>query len=201
MKKFIINDSLYSYRLQKTDTGYQIVVLDAHNAPMQTLAVTHVSYDKTTSTLFFQVGDQPYKAHVALDDKAGGWQVSVAGTLSPSSVQHPTPEHSPGSFGQAPTVTPKSKQPDTHVLKSPLAGRVNKVLVAPCQTVRSGQPLVLIESMKMENEICAPRAAIIKTIFIAEGNVVQPDQILVEFEKEEGDGDATTQSSHGPKAI
>lgn len=71
-------------------------------------------------------------------------------------------------------------------IKSPLAGRVVRVLSCAGAAVLAGQPLVVIESMKMENEICASRDGIIKTLFIALGNLVQPNQPLIELEMKGG---------------
>lgn len=73
---------------------------------------------------------------------------------------------------------------------SPLAGRVAAVWCVPGKFIRTGEPLLSIESMKMDNEICADRDGVIKTVFIAPGNVVQPNERLVMFE-EEGEGHAT----------
>lgn len=78
------------------------------------------------------------------------------------------------------------------VLKSPLAGLVIKVKVAVGQFVTKNQPVVVIESMKMENEICAPFPAFIKTLSISEGNLVKPNQVIVTFERRGGSGDAAT---------
>jgi biotin carboxyl carrier protein len=71
-----------------------------------------------------------------------------------------------------------------------------KICVQTGQSVHEGQPLCVIESMKMENEIRSPRAGIIKTIFMNVGNVVQPNHIMIEFEKE-GEGNAAAKNSHG----
>ncbi len=68
-----------------------------------------------------------------------------------------------------------------NLVTSPIAGRVIRLLCAPNQTVKQGDRLVVIESMKMENEICAHRGGVIKTLFISETNLVQQNQPLVEF--------------------
>lgn len=76
------------------------------------------------------------------------------------------------------------------IFTSPLAGRVVKVLVAEGQAVEQHQPLVVVESMKMENELCAPFTGFIKTLSISDGNVVKPNQVLLRLERKEGGGDA-----------
>lgn len=66
-------------------------------------------------------------------------------------------------------------------LKSPLDGMVIKVMVSEGQQITKGDPLVVIEAMKMENILYAPCAAIIKSLFITVGNVVHHNQDLMSF--------------------
>lgn len=87
------------------------------------------------------------------------------------------------------------------VLKSPLAGLVVKVKVAVGQFVTKNQPVVVIESMKMENEICAPFPAFIKKLSISEGNLVKPNQVIVTFERRGGSGDAATKKFNDQEAF
>lgn len=94
---------------------------------------------------------------------------------------------------------PASVISDTHI-KSPLAGRVVRVLSSAGATVLAGQPLVVIESMKMENEICASRDGVIKTLFIALGNLVQPNEPLVELEMK-GSRNADPENPDGQATI
>jgi acetyl-CoA/propionyl-CoA carboxylase, biotin carboxylase, biotin carboxyl carrier protein len=65
-------------------------------------------------------------------------------------------------------------------LPSPLQGNVWKVLVEQGQTVEEGQLITIIEAMKMENEITAHKAGVIKELPIAEGgSVAAGDTIAV----------------------
>lgn len=68
-------------------------------------------------------------------------------------------------------------------LRSPLAGKIIKVCVQPNELVHKNQPLLVIESMKMENEIRAQYDTFIKTIQIYPQDLVQQDQLLMTFEK------------------
>jgi biotin carboxyl carrier protein len=84
----------------------------------------------------------------------------------------------------------KAEEEDTNTsekfqsqLKSPLAGKVIRIHVKPEEKVVANQPLVVIESMKMENIICAKNDAFIKTIPIAEGDLVKPKQVIMTFKK------------------
>ncbi len=69
-----------------------------------------------------------------------------------------------------------------HVLTSPMPATVVKVLATAGQVVRQGDTLVVVEAMKMELPIRAPASATIKAVNCREGEMVQPDRALVEFE-------------------
>jgi len=60
-----------------------------------------------------------------------------------------------------------------------LAGNIFKVHVAPGDTVEEGQPLLIVEAMKMETAVSAPRAGTISDVFVSEGDVVAVGDPLV----------------------
>ena len=67
-------------------------------------------------------------------------------------------------------------------LESVMPGVVIQLLVAEGDTVEEGQSLLILEAMKMQNEIAAPSAGKIKTIHVAEGVAVASAQKLVTIE-------------------
>jgi biotin carboxyl carrier protein len=64
-------------------------------------------------------------------------------------------------------------------VRSPMAGRVVKLLVEPGQVVHAGQGLLIVEAMKMENEVKATRAATVASVEVKAGQSVDPGQVLV----------------------
>jgi pyruvate carboxylase subunit B len=66
-------------------------------------------------------------------------------------------------------------------LRSPMPGRVVKVLVVPGDSVAAGTPLLVIEAMKMENELAAPRAGSVTRVLVAAGDAVERDALLIEI--------------------
>lgn len=62
-------------------------------------------------------------------------------------------------------------------------GKVLKVLVKAGQKVEEGQVLVVCESMKMEFSYSAPRATVVKSVSVSEGQLVSAGALLVEWEK------------------
>lgn len=60
-----------------------------------------------------------------------------------------------------------------------MPGRVVKIVAAVGQEVAQGEPVMIIEAMKMENELKAPRAGVVSAINVAEGDSVEADRVLM----------------------
>jgi biotin carboxyl carrier protein len=67
-------------------------------------------------------------------------------------------------------------------LRAPMPGRVVKVLVAAGAAVRAGDPCVVVEAMKMENELRAPKDGTVAAVHVNEGVSVESRALLVTFE-------------------
>jgi glutaconyl-CoA/methylmalonyl-CoA decarboxylase subunit gamma len=63
---------------------------------------------------------------------------------------------------------------------SPMPGRVLKVLVQEGDAITAGTPLVVVEAMKMENELLAERDGTVKNIFVTPGQTVESGARLIE---------------------
>jgi biotin carboxyl carrier protein len=67
-------------------------------------------------------------------------------------------------------------------VRAPIPGRVARVLVKAGEAVTAGKGLVVLEAMKMENEIRAPRDGVVKSVACTEGTAVEAGQTLVVIE-------------------
>ena len=65
---------------------------------------------------------------------------------------------------------------------APMPGKVLRVLVAVGQEVAVRQPLVVVEAMKMENELASPKAGRVREIAVSEGASVEAGRLLVVVE-------------------
>ena len=64
-------------------------------------------------------------------------------------------------------------------VKSVMPGIVKEVLVTAADAVAAGQPLLILEAMKMENEIRAPREGVVGTVHVSAGQAVEKGAQLV----------------------
>lgn len=71
------------------------------------------------------------------------------------------------------------------VLKAPIAGRVVKVLATEGQAVEGGEVLVILEAMKMENEIKCSRPGVVASIEVGDGDSVETGAKLVSLKPAE----------------
>ena len=76
------------------------------------------------------------------------------------------------------TVRSSSAASDDAV-KAVLAGNIFQVNVSPGQTIAEGEPLLVVEAMKMETVVSAPRTGTVTDVFVAEGDVVAVGDPLV----------------------
>jgi biotin carboxyl carrier protein len=64
-------------------------------------------------------------------------------------------------------------------ITAPMPGKVLRVLVAPGDEVAARQPLVVVEAMKMENELSARRAGRVREVAVTPGTSVEAGRLLV----------------------
>ncbi len=73
-------------------------------------------------------------------------------------------------------------RPGEQRVKAPMPGRIIRVLVKAGDEVAHRQGLVVIEAMKMENELAAPKAGTVKEVSVTEGTSVEAGRLLVVIE-------------------
>ncbi len=67
-------------------------------------------------------------------------------------------------------------------VKAPMPGLVLEVVVAEGQTIAEGDPLIILEAMKMENVIRASAEGTVRAVAVAKGEAVEKNQLLLEME-------------------
>lgn len=110
----------------------------------------------------------------ALVERTGDeYRISIDGELYIVTVQDERTRKIEKALSKAQTSTGEV------TVKAPMPGLVRTVSVQAAQEVSAGQELIILEAMKMENELRAPRAGTIKEIRVKAGDAVNQGQALV----------------------
>lgn len=94
--------------------------------------------------------------------------VAAPVAAAPVAAAVPAPAQAPAATGE-------------NVIVAPMPGNINGIKVTSGQAVKEGDVLIILEAMKMENEITASKDGKIGQIFVAKGAVVQTGAPLVEI--------------------
>lgn len=81
----------------------------------------------------------------------------------------------------APAATPAPAAAGEGVVQSPMPGNINAVKFSAGQSVKAGDVIIILEAMKMENEIVAPKAGTLKGVFVTKGATVNTGDALFEI--------------------
>jgi biotin carboxyl carrier protein len=106
----------------------------------------------------------------------GRWILSRAGERSDIEVLDERTRHIRSLTGNA----EQSRKAD--VLRAPMPGLVVRINARPGEAVAAGDGLVVLEAMKMENELKAAASAKVRTVRVNPGQAVEKGQVLVEFD-------------------
>lgn len=109
----------------------------------------------------------------------------IGGTPAPAAAPSPSPAVAPAPVAEvpaepSPAAAPASSAPaGADALAAPMPGTILKVLVNVGDSVSENQPLMILEAMKMENEIVASSAGTVSAIHVSAGQTVNPGDGLI----------------------
>lgn len=112
-----------------------------------------------------------YEAYVYPADKT--WQVLLHGRLYPAMVEDERERRLRAAAGS------QVQESGEYYLKAPMPGLVVAISVQEGQPVKKGDVLIILESMKMQNELKAPRDGVAARLRVQEGDGVEHNQTLL----------------------
>tara|TARA_B110000483_G_scaffold237704_1_gene312968 strand:- start:412 stop:897 length:486 start_codon:yes stop_codon:yes gene_type:complete len=77
----------------------------------------------------------------------------------------------------------KENQKNINVLKAPMPGLILDVVIKESELVKKGDPVIILEAMKMENILSSPVDGIVKEIKVNPQQTVEKNNILIKFEQ------------------
>ena len=134
----------------------------------------------------YKINGNVYKVHInsVVDDIA---DVEVNGTPYQGKLEKPAkkqmvtlkrPAQAPTTASGDPVVTRPAASTTQGAVKTPLPGVILQVKCNVGDTVKRGQTLIILEAMKMENEIVAPQDGTVASINVNKGDSVEAGQTL-----------------------
>ena len=121
------------------------------------------------------VNGTPY--NVTVEEGAGA---PVAAAPVAAAAPAPAPAAAPA---PAPAAAPKAAAPQGSAgsvkVEAPMPGNILDVKVSNGTAVKAGQVLVILEAMKMENEIVAPQDGTVASINVAKSDSVEAGQVII----------------------
>jgi len=88
---------------------------------------------------------------------------------------------STSAYGVVPTLA-KAEATSSNALTAPMAGTIRQVFVHAGDDVKTGDTLLVLEAMKMETEVTAPKDGKIGAVDVADGDAVQMGQVMIEWD-------------------
>ena len=104
------------------------------------------------------------------------YNITVNGVTYTVSVEEVNGAAAPAVVAPAPA---KSGATGSITVKAPMPGNIIKVNAKVGASVKKGDVLIVLEAMKMENDICAPEDGTVASIEVAQGATVETDAVLV----------------------
>lgn len=136
----------------------------------QSYPVDFLNINREVFTLL--IGNHSYEAYLQPGD-GNQWQVLLRGTLYEVSVEDEREKRLRVAAGGG------AAHSGEFSLKAPMPGLVVAVPVTEGQAVKKGDNLVILESMKMQNELKSPRAGTVTRINVSAGQSVEQNQVMV----------------------
>ena len=113
---------------------------------------------------------------VSVEELSGG-AAPVAAPVAAAPVPAPAPAAAPKPA--APKAAPAAAGAGAVKINSPMPGNILSVKASAGQAVKKGDVLMILEAMKMENEICAPQDGTIASVQVSAGDSVESGDVLV----------------------
>ena len=174
--KILVNDKLYMIELAKhVGAPFSVKV----NGKPCEVKIESIDYETPFSV---EMHEKVYRIKLKKIDKKAPFLVKV--NSIPFSVKLETPARRILSKISEPSVSVVVKETvrkavEAGAVTAPMAGKIISVKVKERDSVKLGEVLCVLEAMKMENEISAPKTGLIQEVRISEGMPVSEGTVLV----------------------
>lgn len=122
--------------------------------------------------------DRVYEVEVEAGEAMLIDEYEAIAPAAPAPAAAPAPVAAAPAPAAAPAAPAAAALAAGEVVKAPMPGNILKILVTPGQKVAEGEVIIILEAMKMENEITASKTGTIAQIAVTKGQVVETGTAL-----------------------
>jgi len=121
------------------------------------------------------------KFNVTVNGTAYEVEVNEVKAVAPAAAPKAAPAAAPApKAAPAPAAAPAAPVPaGAETVKAPMPGKILSVAVSAGQAVKKGETLLILEAMKMQNEIAAPHDAVVAEVRVSANQTVSTGEDLV----------------------
>ena len=160
------------------DTNFEVEILNDHQVKLND-KVYEVNFEEISSEMIYSliVDGKSYEINISEDDNE--WYVLIRGTMYKAEVIDEREKRLREASGELALSTGE------YTLQAPMPGLVVKVPVKVGKKVNMGDVLVILESMKMQNELKSPHNGTITEVNIKKGDRVEKREVMLVLDQEE----------------
>jgi len=161
-----LNERTYTVAVEQTGRHNFKVTLDGETFNVESAG------NREISTWLVQSGNDAIRAQTRIlpTDKVDVW---LAGAALQAAVRVV------GVGGYRLTSQEMGQDHVSGSIRAPMPGRITSILVKEGEAVETGSPLLILEAMKMQNELTSPTSGLVKSIHVREGDTVKKDALLL----------------------
>ena len=154
------------------DREYTIEIIDENRVSVDGV-VYEIDFESISGQPVFSLlfDGKSHEAYVYPDEDQ--WEVLLNGILYPVLVEDEREKRLRSSYGSHPSSFGE------YYLKAPMPGLVISIPVSDGMEVAEGDVLVILESMKMQNELKSPKAGVVSRVRVNQGDNVERKQTLM----------------------
>ena len=164
-------------KAQRSDTTHEISLTTGENGVSVEIDGRSYSLEVRESAggvLLIKNGTSVYRCRVEAKRETGKYEVGLRGQSYPISIIDPKRLRS--------SEDAAGHGHGTAEIVSPMPGKVVRILVEQGNTVEAGAGIIVVEAMKMQNEMKAPKAGVVVSVNVASGATVNAGDVLAVIE-------------------
>lgn len=104
-------------------------------------------------------------------------------TIMVNSVWHSFTVETPISLKRRRYLEEKGDSSSSVAIEAPMPGKIIDIMVEEGSEIKEGEPIIILEAMKMQNEISSHVAGVVKSVEVKKNDSVMKDDVLIEIQK------------------